>query len=202
MICEHRIILPNEFFLAMSKTNGQYSCALRLISSLDQINSTLLKSIPTAFHTSTMYIPTFCIFFMSPPILLFICANQSAIQNLNVTPDFVNLFTFKHFITPWAMCILPDGSNPSYATGFGFLSSNLLNSSGWMHSSPMDRHRFTRSSRDNPDACKEGSFSPSSPPAVVVVVAVFRACISRVTSSVEDIFFSLSLFLSLASIFM
>jgi hypothetical protein len=34
--------------------------------------------IPTAFQISTMYRPTTWIFFRSPPILLFICANQSA----------------------------------------------------------------------------------------------------------------------------
>lgn len=52
-------------------------------------------------------------------------AHQSATQNLNVHPARVSLFTFKHFITPCAMCMRPDGSKPSYATIPGFLSRRL-----------------------------------------------------------------------------
>lgn len=73
-------------------------------------------------------------------------------QNLKVTPLLVSLLTFKAFNTPcrcnclvkqcicWysetclasrtcAMCILPDGSKPSYATGLGFFSSKFRSSS-------------------------------------------------------------------------
>lgn len=37
------------------------------------------------------------------------------------------------------MCIRPDGSNPSYATGLGFFSNRFRNSSSCIHSAPMLR---------------------------------------------------------------
>jgi len=113
MICVHRSTRASLFRRAMSSTSGQYSWPRLLISSLDQMNSTRLRSIPMAFHTSTMYAPTFWIFFRSPPILLFISANQSATQNLKWHPARVSLLTLRHFITPCAMCMRPEGSKPS-----------------------------------------------------------------------------------------
>mmetsp|Transcript_45318 Transcript_45318/g.144215 ORF Transcript_45318/g.144215 Transcript_45318/m.144215 type:complete len:202 (-) Transcript_45318:364-969(-) len=113
MIWLQRITRCSVFLRAMSSTMGQYSWPRLLISSLDQRNSTLFMSMPMAFHTSIMYFPTIWIFLMSPPILLFIRANQSATQNLNVQPALVSLFTLRAFITPCAMCMRPEGSNPS-----------------------------------------------------------------------------------------
>ena len=47
----------------------------------------------------------------------------------------------------WAMCILPDGSKPSYAIGLGFLSRRFRSSVGSMHSSATLRASSTFSSR-------------------------------------------------------
>ena len=45
-----------------------------------------------------------------------------------------------------AICMRPDGSKPSYATGFGFFSSRLRSSLSWMHSAPMLRQSWYFSS--------------------------------------------------------
>mmetsp|Transcript_32231 Transcript_32231/g.44959 ORF Transcript_32231/g.44959 Transcript_32231/m.44959 type:complete len:213 (+) Transcript_32231:861-1499(+) len=136
---------------AISITNIQYSFGFLFISSEAQRNSTFSRSIPAAFHTSTMYSPTFLIFFKSPPILLLSIANQSATQKINLTPHFVSLFTLIAFKIPCAMCIRPLGSNPSYALGLGCLSSRFLSSSSWMHSAPTDRASLNLSSRVRPE---------------------------------------------------
>lgn len=48
-----------------------------------------------------------------------------------------------------AICIRPDGSKPSYATGFGFFSNRLRSSSSCMHSAPMLRQSWYFSSSVN-----------------------------------------------------
>ena len=39
--------------------------------------------------------------------------NNVTHQNLKVTPDLVSLFTLSALSTPCAMCMRPEGSNPS-----------------------------------------------------------------------------------------
>ena len=84
------------------------------------MNSTRLRSIPMAFHTSTMYAPTFWIFFRSPPILLFISANQSATQNLKWHParQLVDVEALHH---PLRDVHAPGGLEAVVAHGNGLL---------------------------------------------------------------------------------
>jgi hypothetical protein len=113
IIVAHFLILASGNFLAISMTISQYSSGLLLISSLAQRNLTFSILIPSAFQTSTKYYPTTLILFRSPPILLLSRANQSATQKMKMQPASVSLLTLMALSTPWAMCILPEGSKPS-----------------------------------------------------------------------------------------
>ena len=135
---------------ATSSIWGQYLSAFWVISSDAHLKTTCSRFIPAAFQTSIRYFPTVLIFSKSPPILSFIRANQSATQKTKVelVPSAVHLLTFIALNTPWAICILPDGSNPSYRLiPFGFpdplplARSNFLSSAEEMHSSPTERIR-------------------------------------------------------------
>lgn len=70
MMVAHFLILAMEFLQATFMTPSQYSLDLRLIYSEAQMNLTLDIFIPTAFHTSTKYLPTVLIFSKSPSNLL------------------------------------------------------------------------------------------------------------------------------------
>jgi len=94
-------------------TIDQYLSGFLLISSEHHKNFTFFKSIPEAFHISIKYFPTVHILSKSPSNFKFKAANQSATQNRKIPPAFVSLFTFTVFNNPYAICIHPDGSNPS-----------------------------------------------------------------------------------------
>eukprot|EP01085_Mycamoeba_gemmipara_P003165 Mycagemm_TRINITY_DN9397_c0_g2::TRINITY_DN9397_c0_g2_i1::g.3165::m.3165 type:complete len:114 gc:universal TRINITY_DN9397_c0_g2_i1:548-207(-) len=113
MIWEHRTMRLRLFLRAMSITVIQYSLARALISSDDHINLTFVMSMPQAFQISIIWRPISWIFLISPPILSFIRANQSATQKINWQPALVSLLTLFAFIMPCAMCMRPEGSNPS-----------------------------------------------------------------------------------------
>ncbi|KAL1499186.1 hypothetical protein AB1Y20_013695 [Prymnesium parvum] len=94
----------------------------------------------------------------SPPILSFISANQSATQKMNVPPAEVHLFTFIALKIPCAMCMRPDGSNPSYRMKLGFFESRRRSSPSETHSSPTLRiNAYLRSSAASTPSADEAS---------------------------------------------
>mmetsp|Transcript_75067 Transcript_75067/g.150903 ORF Transcript_75067/g.150903 Transcript_75067/m.150903 type:complete len:258 (+) Transcript_75067:167-940(+) len=140
MMVQHLFTRARVKRRAMSSIWGQYEEAFFVMSSDAQRNSTFDMSIPAAVHTSTKYLPTSLILAKSPPILSFMSANQSATQNTNVPPAPAHLFTLMALKMPCAMCILPDGSNPSYNRNeSGFLLKSVRRSASVTHSSPMLR---------------------------------------------------------------
>mmetsp|Transcript_59867 Transcript_59867/g.105265 ORF Transcript_59867/g.105265 Transcript_59867/m.105265 type:complete len:218 (-) Transcript_59867:34-687(-) len=117
MMVQQRWMRARLFTRATSITRLQYSSACALISSEAHRKRTFCMSMPMAFQISIMYWPIMRIFLRSPSILLFNWANQSATQNLNRQPVEVSLFTLMARSTPWAMCMRPEGSKPSYTMG-------------------------------------------------------------------------------------
>lgn len=113
IILQQRRIRFSVLRRAMSITIDQYFSGCFEIYSAVQRNFTFLRSIPAAFQISMKYSPSFLILLISPFILLFMTANQSATQKMKMPPAFVILFTLMAFKIPYAMCIRPDGSNPS-----------------------------------------------------------------------------------------
>lgn len=64
---------------------------------------------------------------------------------MNVHPARVSLLTLIALSTPCAMCMRPDGSKPSYATGLGLARKRAKRSASLMHSSATERQRRKRS---------------------------------------------------------